>query len=254
LNINTQVVRNSKAPQENTKRKLEQTLSAYIGRLYKDISGRGPENVYVAFGDRSYVVYIKNYIMPYERIIQEDGDKELLNKVIQISTKNINSQIVRYIEFITDVSTDEIYYDWNLETGSRLLVGVSNRKYDIYPTAASNYFGEQLLNKEIIKMGHFTDSIPETVTSYCLNSKFFVFERNGGMTRLEKEMESNGHGDVVKNTKRQIEKEYIRNNFCVKNILDTESMDIFIDWNFKKDKSLVVLVKSASEAKVMNLS
>jgi len=233
---------------------LEQTLSAYIGRLYKEIAGRGPENVYVAFGDRCYVIYIKNYMMPYERIIQEDGDKELLDKVIKISTKNINSQIIKYIEFITDVPTDEIYYDWNLETGSRLLMGISNRKYDIYPSVTSNYFGEHLLNKEIIKMGHFTDSIPDTVTSFCLNSKFFIFERCGGITRLEKEMESIGYSDVVKNTKRQVEKEYLRNNFCIKNILDTGAMDVFIDWNFNKSKSIVVLVKSATESKIMKLS
>lgn len=222
--------------------------------MYKDIAGRGPENVYVAFGDRCYVIYIKNYIMPYEKIIQEDGDKELLNKVIKISTKNINSQIVKYIEFITDVPTDEIYYDWDIETGSRLLMGIAGRKYDIYPTTNSNYFGEQLLNKEMIKMGHFTDSIPETVTSFCLNSRFFIVERNGGMTRMEKEMVLLGYGDVVKNTKRQVEKGYLRNNFCVKNLLDTGTMDIFIDWNFNKNKSFVVLVKSASETKFMNLS
>lgn len=236
------------------KKKLEQTLSAYIGRLYKDISGRGPENVYVAFGDRCYVIYIKNYIMPYEKIIQEEGNEELLNKVIQISTKNINSQIIKYIEFVTGVPTDEIYYDWNIENGSRFLMGISSRKYENYPSLKSNYFGEQLLNKEMIKMGHFADSIPETITSFCLNSKIFVFERRGGTTRLEKEMELSGYGDVVKNTKRLVEKEYLRNNFCVKNVLDTEAMDIFIDWNFKKNKSIVVLIKSTSDAQIINLS
>lgn len=192
--------------------------------------------------------------MPYERIIQEDGDKDLLNKVIQISTKNINTQIVKYIEFVTGIPTDEIYYDWNIETGSRMLMGISNRKYDIYPSVSSNYFGEQLLNKEMIKLGHFSDSIPETISSFCLNSKFFIFERGGGTTRFEREMEVSGYQDVVKNTKRQIEKEYLNNNFCIKNILDTGAIDIFIDWNFKKNKSIVVLVKSTSEAKVMNLS
>lgn len=240
--------------QECSKRKLDQALSAYIGKLYKDIAGKGPENVYVAFGDRCYVIYIKNYMMPYEKIIQQDGDKELLNKVMQISTKNINSQIVKYTEFMTGVTTDEIYYDWNIENGSRLLMGVSSQKYDVCSSVSSNYYGEQLLNKEMVKLGHFADSIPETITSFCLNSKFFIFERNGGTTKLEREMELAGYGDVVKNTKRQVEKEYLSNNLCIRNILEMGNMDIFIDWNFRKNKSIVVLVKSTSDAKIINLS
>lgn len=192
--------------------------------------------------------------MPYEKIIQEDGDMELLSKVIQISTKNINSQIVKYIEFITGIPTEEIYYDWNTDNGSRMLMGISKRRYEIYPSTSSNYFGDQLLNKEMIKLGHFADSIPETITSFCLNSKFFIFEREGGITRLEKEMELTGYGDIIKKAKRQLEKEYLKNNFCIKNIIDSGYMDIFIDWNFSKNKSIVVLVKSSSEAKIMNLS
>lgn len=232
---------------------MDQTLSAYIGKLYKEIAGRGPENVYVTFGDRCYVVYIKNYIMPYERIIQQDGDMELLNKIMHVATKNLNAQIVQYTEIITGVSTEETYYDWNIENGSRVLVGISKRQYVMSSSEKSDFYGEQLLHKELIRLGHFADNIPETINSICLNSKFFIFERIGGITRLEKEMGMTGHEDVIKNTKRQIEKQYLNNNLSIKNVLDMEFIDTFIDWNFNKNKSIVVLVKSTSDVKSMKI-
>ncbi len=233
--------------QDYTKKNLDQTLSAYIGKLYKEIAGRGPENVYVAFGDRCYVVYIKNYIMPYEKIIQQNGDKELLDKVMHIATKNLNAQIVQYTEQITGIPTEETYYDWNIENGSRVLVGISKRQYEMSSSVRADHYGKQLLHKELIKMGHFADSIPETINSFCVNSKFYIFERGGGITRLEKEMELTGYGDVIKNTKRQIEKQYLNNNLCIKDFLDMEIVDTFIDWNFNKNRSIVILVRSASD-------
>ena len=239
--------------QDCSKKKLDQTLSSYIGKLYKDIAGKGPENVYVAFGNRCFVIYIKDYFMPYEKLIQQEGNLELLHKVMQVTIKNLNTQIVKYAEFITGVSTEEIYYDWNMETGSRMLVGISNRQYDMGSREKEDYYGEQLLSKELIKLGHFADSIPETITSFCLNSKFFIFERGGGITRLERDMELAGYGDVIKNTKRQVEKQYLNNNLCIKNIFDMGNVDTFIDWNFNKNKSIVVLVKSSCDAKMIKI-
>lgn len=202
-------VRSNLAIQDCSKKKVDQMLSAYIGKLYKDIAGRGPENVYVAFGEKCYVIYIKNYIMPYEKIIHQNGDLELLDKVMHVTTKNLNDQIVKYTEFLTGITTEDVYYDWNIENGSRILVGVSDHKYKINTTDKSELYSEQVLNKELIKLGHFADSIPESITSYCLNSKFFVFERGGGTTRLEKEMELSGYGNIIKNKKRQVEKQYM---------------------------------------------
>lgn len=239
--------------QDCSKKRLDQTLSSYIGKLYKDIAGKGPENVYVAFGNRCYVVYIKNYFMPYEKIIKQEGDMDLLHKVMNVTIKNLNTQIVKYTEFITGISTDEIYYDWNIETGSRVLVGIGNRQYDICTKEKNDYYGEHLLNKELVKLGHFSDSIPETITSFCLNSKFIIFERGGGTTRLEREMELAGYGDVIKNTKRQVEKQYLNNNLCIKNLFDMGNMDTFIDWNFSKNKSIVVLVKSSCDANIVKM-
>ena len=232
---------------------MDQTLSAYIGKLYKEITGRGPENVYVAFGDKCYIVYIKNYIMPYEKMIQQDGDMELLDKVMHIATKNLNTQIVQYTEKISGVSTEETYYDWNIENGSRVLIGIGKQQYEMSSSVKSDYYEEQLLRKELIKLGHLTDSIPETISSICFNSKIFIFERFGGTTRLEREMELKGYGDVIKNTKRQIEKKFFNDNLCIKNILELEVTDTFIDWNFKENKSIVVLVRSSPDVKTMKI-
>lgn len=184
-------------------------------------------------------------------MIQQDGDMELLDKVMHIATKSLNKQIVQYTEFITGVSTEETYCDWNVENGSRVLVGISKQRYKMSTSIKSDYYGEQLLHKELIKLGHFVDSIPDTIHSFCFNSKFFIFERSGGTTRLEKEMELSGNGDIIKNTKRQIEKQYINDNLCIKNVLDMEVIDTFIDWDFKKNKSIVVLVKSTLDVKML---
>lgn len=223
---------------------LDQILSAYIGKLYKENIGKGPENVYVTFGERYYVVYIKNYILPYEKMIQQDGDMELLDRIIHIVTKNINTQIVQYIDDITGISTEETYSDWNIENGSRVLVGISKQSYEMCSTADFDYKGEQMLHKELIKLGKFADSVPDTIDSFCLNSKIFIFERSGGTTKMEKEMELTGYGDIIKNTKKQIEKQYLSENLCIKNVLDIKVIDIFIDWDFINNKSIVVLVKS----------
>jgi uncharacterized protein YbcI len=235
--------------EDHSKNKLDQTLCAYIGKIYKDITGKGPENIYVAFGDRCYIVYIKNYLMPYEKMIQQNGDMELLDKVMHIATKNINSQIVQYAETITGVLTEETYYDWNIENGSRMLVCMSNQQYERSLSVNNNYYGEQLLHKELIKLVYYADSIPETINSFCLNSKIFIIERMGGTTRLESEMDLKGHGDIIKSTKRQMEKQYLNNNMYIKDVLDMDVVETFIDWDFKKNKSVIMLVKTASEIK-----
>lgn len=169
---------------------------------------------------------------------------ELLDKVMHAATKNLKALIIQYTEFMTGVSTDETYYDWNIETGSRVLVGISKNPYGRSSNVKTDFYGEQMFHKELIRLGHFADSIPEKINSYCLNSKFYIFERVGGITRLEKEMELAGYGEIVKKTKRLIEKQYLNNNLCINNILEMEGIDTFVDWNFNKNKSVLVLVKA----------
>ncbi|MEH7128397.1 Na-translocating system protein MpsC family protein, partial [Neobacillus drentensis] len=82
------------------------------------------------------------------------------------------------------------------------------------------------------------------VLSYLLNERTLVVIRNGILVPIEKELIRLGNFEALRLAKRNLEKRLLHNSGNFESILQTKVNDIFVDWDFYRDKSVIVLILS----------
>jgi len=146
-----------------------------------------------------------------------------------------------------DRKVKELYYDWNLKekSGMLLIVLESNAISKI----AGSYKGKSNVQREISEVSKRAEKSPEEVHSVMLNNNTLLIYRKGFMVSIEKELVELGHQEVLKTTKRNLEKrilsEHKRN---LEKHLNSQLVDYFVDWNFQIDESYIILIIKENKA------
>lgn len=218
----------------------QKELGGYIGRLLRDSFGKGPEGTFVSIAGTFVTVYLRNFMCPMERVLMEQGQEQTVVATRDKLMQKIIPEIRTSIQLMTGVELQEIYYDWGLQNKSGMIMGISSEPFDS-ADAVEDYIGQQQVHDEIRSISQQTERIPSEMYSCELNWRTVMVVRNGILVAIEKELIRLGHEVVLKFAKGNLEKRYLHHNHF-ESILNKRVMDIFVDWDFVRDKSVIVLV------------
>jgi uncharacterized protein YbcI len=109
-------------------------------------------------------------------------------------------------------------------------------------TECDPYPGKQAIHDRIIKMSEIAQKGPEKISSYKLSDRTLVIVREGILVAIEKQLISLGFDDTLRISKRPLEKGILRQNDDYDEILNADILDIFVDWDFEKDNSIITLI------------
>ncbi len=109
-------------------------------------------------------------------------------------------------------------------------------------TEGDPYPGKQAIHDRIIKMSEIAQKGPEKISSYKLSDRTLVIVREGILVAIEKQLISLGFDDTLRISKRPLEKGILRQNDDYDEILNADILDIFVDWDFEKDNSIITLI------------
>jgi uncharacterized protein YbcI len=135
---------------------------------------------------------------------------------------------------------EEFYYDWNLNNKSGAITAVTNGSLSGQHAAMSDYPHQEELHRKVIEISHEVQKVPEEIFSCRISDRVLLVIRKGILVRIEKELIRQGYSKILKTTKRVLEKSYLHNNE-VEQILGVKVEDIFVDWDFTRDKSVFAL-------------
>ena len=109
-------------------------------------------------------------------------------------------------------------------------------------TEGDPYPGKQAIHDRITKMSEIAQKGPEKISSYKLSDRTLVIVREGILVAIEKQLISLGFDDTLRISKRPLEKGILRQNDDYDEILNADILDIFVDWDFEKDNSIITLI------------
>ncbi|GGE29342.1 hypothetical protein GCM10011391_04850 [Pullulanibacillus camelliae] len=222
--------------QENQKQ-----MASFIGKLFRDHFGKGPESVYVSQHHHFLTIYLQNFISPTEKVLLSQGQTTTIEHTRDILMKSLIPETKAYIKYLTGTEYTHFYYDWSLDNKTGL-IAASPLDLDLTEGRSEDYEGKEALEKEIDAMSHVVQKSPESIYSFFLNPRTLVVIRRGILIRIEKELIRQGHQEILALTKRKLEKEYLHNNPRFSSILKAQIMDIFVDWNFLYDYSVIIFI------------
>ncbi|CAM5789971.1 MULTISPECIES: DUF2294 domain-containing protein [Brevibacillus] len=221
---------------------VQRDLSSYIGRVLRDHFGKGPESVFVTLGHTFITCYLRNFLSPMERVLLEQDQIVTILQTRDLLMKNLLPEITAYLKIATGVEIREVYYDWGLHNRSGIIVALTSEPLPHAGEIAEAFTGKEQLHEEIEKISIQVEKIPEEMFSYKLNMRTILVVRNGILVAIEKEFIRLGFSESLRIAKRQLEKGMLHNDLHFESILGTKVVDLFVDWDFGRDKSVIVFI------------
>jgi uncharacterized protein YbcI len=222
-------------------------LSSYISKILRDHFGKGPESVYVSLGKTFIIFYIRNFLSPTEKVLMNQKQEETVQQTRDLVMHTLIPEIKAYIKIVTGMEIREFYYDWGLHNKSAMFTGICTDSTSIDYPLEEEFTGKTGLINEIINLSAESEKKPEEIYACLLNQRSILVIRNGILVRIEKQLIRQGMREQLKLAKRTLEKGLLHNNNHFERILDTRVIDIFVDWDFELDKSVIVLVTNPTK-------
>ncbi|NMO94431.1 Na-translocating system protein MpsC family protein [Paenibacillus lemnae] len=223
---------------------LQQLIASFTGKLLREHFGKGPESVLVSMGGQYITLYLRNFLTSSERMLVQQDHTMIVNQMREKLMQLVIPEVSGYIHSLTGCQPSEIYYDWALHNQSGMITVICPQPFAEVPDLREDYDKKAELEEEIILISEQAQKVPEQLQSYEINNRTLLFVREGILAPVEKEFIRLGHGELLKNVKRNLEKQYLYNQQVFEPILNRRMLDIFVDWNYAQDKSIIVMVTS----------
>lgn len=215
-------------------------IASHVGKMLRDAFGKGPQSIYVSIDRPFIVVYLRNFLTPTEKILLNQGQVQTLQHTRDTVMALLIPEIKAYLLILTGMNMGEFYYDWELRNHSGVFVARQSEDAPAEPHMI--YSGKEQLHAEIGWMSQRVQKKPDEIDSRMINSRTLLVVRSGVLIDLSKELLRLRHEGPLKQAMSYIEKKHLRDNKHIEHILNTKVVDVFVDWDFGQDKSVIVFI------------
>lgn len=226
--------------QQRSRQNQEKELGSYMSRVLREHFGRGPESVYVSLDPHSVVIHIRRFLAPMEEVLLEQRGKEAIEELRETMMANMLPEMAHAIYQLTGKEDWSFFVDWNISNRSGMVTALHEPSIQHQPSLAESPH-QASLREGVRNVSQRTEKEPGTVHAHQINDRTLVVVRTDVLIMIEKELIRIGHRKSLKTVKRQLEKRLLyEEQFSQR--LGVGVRDIFVDWDFDKDNSVVVLL------------
>jgi len=216
--------------------KKEDLIAGYTGKLLRDRFGKGPESIYVSADDYAVALHIRNFLGPVEHFLLSQNEEQSFRQIRELLMKSLMPELKQFLLNETGFDANEMYYDWGIHNASGMIVALAayaERQSEHYP-------GWEEAHAQIVAVSRRVQKEPERIYSWWPNRRTLIIIREGILIPIEKELIALGYDQILKSTKRKIEKRHLELDTDFGRLFGREVSDFYVDWDFQLDKSTIV--------------
>lgn len=224
---------------------FQNEIASHIGKMLRDAFGKGPQSIHVSLDRPFIVIYLRNFLTPTEKILLEQGQIQSIKHTRDIVMRSLIPEIKAYLQLLNGMNIHEFYYDWELRNHSGVFVGrQSEDRLSASSVPQERYEGKEGLHREIDEMSHRVQKRPDHIHSRMINKRTLLVVRGGILIDLSRELIRLGDEDHLKQALNHLEKKYLRDNKQLERLLNARIAEVFVDWDFQLDRSVIVFILS----------
>ncbi|MCD7034237.1 DUF2294 domain-containing protein [Metabacillus sp. GX 13764] len=220
-------------------------LANNFGRLLRDKFGKGPEAIYVSISEPYVLVYVNGFVSAMEQVLLDQGQDLTVKTTREHLMATLDPEMRGQIKAITEMDIQHLYYDWNLENKTGVFVGIDSERSDERDTS---FEGKDEVDEEIVRISEQAEKCPDQVHSHMMNNRTLVVFRSGILVPIEKQLISLGFDETLRVSKRQLEGGMLKSSTLFSEVLNAEVLDVFVDWNFELDNSVISFILKPNES------
>ncbi|WP_442598715.1 Na-translocating system protein MpsC family protein [Neobacillus sp. D3-1R] len=217
------------------------SISNLTSKLLRKNFGRGPDSCHASLNNRFLVFYIRGFLTPMETVLLENGNSDNIEISRNIVMQNLLSQLKGVLEIEFELDVVSYYHDWNYPNNTGTIIVefesaiITVQNIDSFPQH------EPLVN-EVNRISILVEKSPEKIEAYQITNKLFLVKRIGVLVPIEKALIAKGFQQTLNITKDELEKSYLHRDGRFETIFNQPVLDIFVDWNFNEDNSVICFV------------
>jgi uncharacterized protein YbcI len=219
--------------------KKEEYISSYISKLLRKNFGRGPRSCQTSISSHYLVTYIGGFLSPMEDVMLQHGQNQYVDHARNVIITHLLDEIKGVIQITFDVEVEEYYHDWNFPNNSGILIFILDT--EVHQKVETN-IDIQRFELEVGRISLLVEKVPDKINTCPISPSIFLVERKGILIQIEKALIDKGFENELKYTKDELEKSYFHRYGRFEDIFHKSVRDIFIDWNFKLDKSVMAFI------------
>lgn len=220
---------------------IESEVSGYISKLLCTHFGKGSTGVFVELHKPFVVIYLHDFLGSTEKVLIDQNEAVRVQETRNLLMADLNDEIKLALLKSTELDIKDIYADWNLENKTGLLILAlqedGTEQHHEWPKGID----EKAFYQEVSDVSRRAQEEPEKTEVFWLNAQTVLIRRTGILVEIEKELIKNNFTGVLKLAKRPLESKLIYRS-SLEQILKRNIVEVFTDWNFKKDIGFMVLL------------
>ncbi|MDE5414583.1 Na-translocating system protein MpsC family protein [Alkalihalobacterium chitinilyticum] len=217
------------------------SISSYLSKLIRKNFGRGPQSCQSTVCKKMFITYIRGFISPMEEVLFEKGHYEQVEMARNVLINHVVDQLKGVVEVSLNCEILEWYHDWNFPNNSGLIILLLDREITS-DVCSSEPVNLKKLEEEVARISLMVQKVPDQIHIYPVSTTVYIVERKGILVPIEKALIAKGFEEELIITKDELEKRHFHNYGKFDEIFNREVKEIFIDWCFKEDKSLMGFV------------
>lgn len=218
-------------------------LSSLTSKMLRKNFGRGPHSCHAFANGPFLVFYIRGFLSPIESVLLENGNSDNVDFSRTIVIKKLLMQLKGILEMEFGVDVKSFYHDWNYpnNTGMITIEFESDINRMDEKSLESPRDTQSIIN-EIDRISILVQKKPEKTEAFFISPKLYLVKRDGILIQIEKALIEKGYEHTLLVTKDELEKLYLHRNGHFEEIFSQPIADIFVDWDFNADNSMICFV------------
>ncbi|MEO2078153.1 MAG: Na-translocating system protein MpsC family protein [Bacillus sp. (in: firmicutes)] len=218
-------------------------ISSLTSKLLRKNFGRGPESCFAFANERFLVFYIRGFMSPIESTLLEHGNSDNIDISRNIVMKTVLNQLKGILELEFEQDIESFYHDWNYPQNTGMItVQFENAVTLFVDRNQDTHVDLNPLIDEVDRISVLVEKKPEKTEAYFISPKIFLVKRDGILVRIEKALIAKGFEQTLSVTKDELEKSYLHRDGRFEEIFSNPVTDIFVDWDFHEDNSIICFV------------
>lgn len=216
--------------------------------LFAEHFGISPARVSVTANDSCIIICAERFLQPIVESMIHEASQGALQSTRELMVGYLMPELCRYIHSDCGLPVDMHGYDWNDDDLSCMIFMMLSEPACLRENEP--YEGQNKVHRHIATLTYDLQRFPEKIYSFWMDRRLLIIVRDGTLTEVEKALIEDEHCEVLRVSKRRVEKKKFCDDPPFGGIANRSVKGVYIDWIFPHDRSVLVYVFDKIQTKL----
>lgn len=227
-------------------RSIETEVGGFISTLLRKHFGKGPTSIYVTIKRPYIIMHFRGFTTTMEKILLKQNEWKRVLETRNLLVDELKPIIRQQLKDIGGWTIEKFYVDWNLNLETGTFLAITGDKPDSNNSEWPAEFQKNAFEMKLENVDRSLQREPDQTAAHWVNDRTLLIKWSGVLTEIEKALIKDGHSEILKFTKRPLERSMLE-EAGFESVFERRVQVIFLDWDYDSNIGYVIIVLDAKK-------